>query len=78
MSLASEYYEPIIWRLEDRVAKLEAALKRHAVQGLAPDGLCWCLYIQIVHPQSDPQDSVKLVNGHTDDCWAIRAVLREP
>jgi len=58
-----------------RVDVLEAALHR-ASQGLCNDGLCWCMYVRLVHPQDDPQDSVKLVDGHTDDCWAVRRAMR--
>ena len=61
--------------LRSRVEVLTTALTKHASQGLAPDGLCWCFYVRICHPEDDPQDSVKTRDGHTEDCWAVRAAL---
>ena len=54
--------------LRSRVEVLTTALTKHASQGLAPDGLCWCFYVRVCHPEDDPQDSVETRDGHTEDC----------
>jgi hypothetical protein len=62
--------------IADRVSELEATLWAN-IHGMGSDGPCWCMYIQVCHPPDDPQDKIKLTDGHTDECWQAKRVMAD-
>ena len=71
-----EHYFNGCLRLGKRVEELEAAIHM-LVQGIDDVGQCWCLYVQLIHPPDDPQDSVKLdETGHTAECTYVRKIMK--
>jgi hypothetical protein len=85
--LAIEAERDAAWRgLESAVESLEESGKRVEIleatlwdtrHGGDSEGPCWCMYVQLMHPQDDPQDSVKIINGHTQECWQAQRVMTE-